>query len=161
MSARDHGQILQDSPLGAGLDAQDCAVLAAILETRQLEDGEVLIEEGGRDDSLYLLKSGRLAVTRDATGGDHVTLHVMKAGDLAGEMGFVTGDKHIASLNALGPTEVLVLRREQFEALVSSHPQLVYQVMRAIARSVHNTLSRLNQQFIELQNYVTKTHGRY
>lgn len=161
MSTRDYGQLLQESPLGIGLDAQDCAALAAIMQSRQLEDGELLIGEGGRDDSLYLVKSGRLAVTRDATGGDRVTLHVMKAGDLAGEMGFVTGDEHIASLNALGPTEVLVLSRANFEALVDTQPQLVYQVMRSIARSVHNTLSRLNQQFIELQNYVTKTHGRY
>ena len=161
MSAQDYGRFLQGSPLGIGLDAQDCETLAAIMQLRRLEDGEVLIEEGGRDDSLYLLTSGRLAVTRDATGGDHVTLHVMKAGDLAGEMGFVTGDEHIASLNALGPTEVLVLERAKLEALIDTQPRLVYQLMRAIARSVHNTLSRLNQQFIELQNYVTKTHGRY
>lgn len=152
---------LQASPLGKELSADDCAVLAQVMSPRSLVDGEFLFREGGRDDSLYLLRAGRLAVTRDVAGGEQVTLHIMKAGDLAGEMGFITGDEHIASLHALGVTEVLVLEREGFEGLIESHPRLVYEVMRAITRSVHNTLARLNAQFIELQNYVTKTHGRY
>jgi CRP-like cAMP-binding protein len=161
MSEKGFTEALQASALGKVLSSGQCRVLAQALSARTLADGEVLINEGEKDESLFLLRSGRLAVTRDVAGGDQLTLHVMKPGDLAGEMGFITGDEHIASLHALGETEVLVLPRRRFEELVETHPRLVYEVMRTIARSVHNTLARLNAQFIELQNYVTKTHGRY
>lgn len=161
MSEEDFVKALEGSPFGAAIGSGECKVLAKCMSSTVLADGEFLFHEGGRDDSLYLIRSGRLAVTRDVAGGDQLTLHVMKAGDVAGEMGFVTGDPHIASLHALGETEVLVLPRLRFEELVDTHPRLVYQVMRTIVHSVHNTFARLNAQFIELQNYVTKTHGRY
>ena len=38
---------------------------------------------------------------------------------------------------------------------------LVYRVMRAIMREVHGILRRMNVQYVELTNYITKQHGRY
>jgi CRP/FNR family cyclic AMP-dependent transcriptional regulator len=80
---------------------------------------------------------------------------------LTGEMGFVDGTKHAASVVAIEPTTVLCLSREAFETLVPDHPNMTYHVMRAIIRLVHTTLTRMNTQYIEMSNYITKTHGRY
>ena len=44
---------------------------------------------------------------------------------------------------------------------LAGQPLLVYRVMRAIVREVHSILRRMNIQFVELTNYVTKQHGRY
>jgi CRP/FNR family cyclic AMP-dependent transcriptional regulator len=44
---------------------------------------------------------------------------------------------------------------------VPEHPNMTYHVMRAIIRLVHSTLKRMNMQYIEMSNYITKTHGRY
>ena len=33
--------------------------------------------------------------------------------------------------------------------------------MRAIVRSVHAILTRMNLEYVELTNYITKQHGRY
>lgn len=152
---------LRASPVAEGLDDGQLEALAGVLESRTLADGEVLFEEGGVDPCLFLLVTGRLAVTRDVAGQDRVTLHVLRAGELVGEMGFVAGEPHIATLRALGAAEVLVLRRDSFEQLVPDQPWLVYRLMNAMMRSVHAKMHRLNVQFVEMQNYVTKTHGRY
>lgn len=149
------------SPLGLELEKEDCKILADVISTRRLDDGEVLYQQGGTDDCLHIIMGGRLAVTRDVGGGEHVTLHVLKEGEFAGEMGFIDGKPHSASLRAIGATEVYTLQRHTFESLIETHPKLVYQVMRAIIRSVHTTMSRMNQQFVELSNYISKTHGRY
>ncbi len=53
------------------------------------------------------------------------------------------------------------LKRSDFEGIVGDHPQLVYRVMRAVTRSVHKIVHRMNHQFIELNNYIFKQHGRY
>jgi CRP/FNR family cyclic AMP-dependent transcriptional regulator len=34
-------------------------------------------------------------------------------------------------------------------------------VMRTIVRTVHTTLKRMNMQYIEMTNYISKSHGRY
>ena len=35
------------------------------------------------------------------------------------------------------------------------------QVMRAIIRAAHRILGRMNAQFVEMSNYISKQHGRY
>jgi CRP/FNR family transcriptional regulator, cyclic AMP receptor protein len=38
---------------------------------------------------------------------------------------------------------------------------LVYRVMRAIMRSVHAIVRRMNNQYVQMTNYITKQRGRY
>ena len=113
------------------------------------------------DNQLHVLIDGHLAVTRQVAEGEWLTLHVLKSGELAGELGFIDGQPHSATLRAMGPTRIFSLEREKFETLINTHPALMYRIMRAIVRGVHVTLRRMNAQQIELTNYITKEHGRY
>ena len=75
--------------------------------------------------------------------------------------GFLDGEVHTVGLRALCESRVLSLTRDDFEGVIDDDPQLVYRVMRAVARSAHRTLHRMNSEFIELRNYIFKQHGRY
>ncbi|NTV96275.1 MAG: cyclic nucleotide-binding domain-containing protein [Thiobacillus sp.] len=149
------------SVLGKDLSAEECTLFTGLGTVRELADGEVLIHEGEVDNSLHIVIDGNLAVTRPAAGGDWVTLHVLRKGELAGELGFIDGLEHSATLRALGPTSVFSMPRERFDPLLDSNPHMVFRVMRAIIRGVHNTLRRMNRQQIEMSNYITHQHGRY
>lgn len=152
--------VVRGSSIASELSDAECVVLAGVVSRRKLANDEILIEEDQVDHSLYVIISGALAVCRHS-GGDWVTLHVLKIGDLAGELGFIDGQPHSASLRAIGPTEVFILERSQFESLLEGHPPVIYRVMRTILRTVHTILRRMNQQYVELSNYITKQHGRY
>jgi len=94
-------------------------------------------------------------------GGDLVGLHILREGDIMGELGFLDGVEHSASLRAMGNCELLRLERTSLEGLLDKDPDLVYKVMRAIVRTVHRILRNMNAQQVELTNYITKQHGRY
>jgi CRP-like cAMP-binding protein len=100
------------------------------------------------------------AVARTA-GGDWVTLQLLREGDMVGEMGFIDGVEHSASLRALGNCELIRLERDSFEELLKTDPELTYKVMRAIVREVHRILRGMNTQYMEMSNYISKQHGRY
>lgn len=153
--------LLQHSALTNDLSAEQRAELSALAAIRELDNGEVLIEQGETDETLHVLGHGVLAVERRIAGGEEVTLRMLKPGDLAGAMGFVDGTEHAATLRSVGKSTVVSLRREDVEAVLASNPELVYALMRGIVRSVHNILRDMNLQFVELNNYITKTHGRY
>ena len=53
------------------------------------------------------------------------------------------------------------LERDRLESLLDAHGVVVYHVMRAIVRSVHEIQRRLSLQAVELTNYIYKQHGRY
>jgi CRP-like cAMP-binding protein len=152
---------LRNSPLTAGLTDDQVRLMAGICYCRALDNEEVLIHEGKVDNSLHVITEGSLAVTRDTGGGDYTTIHLLKTGDLAGEMGFVSGRPHSATLRAIGPTKVCSFEREAFEGLLDQDPRAVYHVMQNIVEVVHDILRRMNAQYVEMSNYITKTHGRY
>ena len=149
------------SSLGAELNEAEAAVLSGLMTSRELADGDYLIKEGSVDNSLHVLLEGKLEVVKHTGAGDVSSLAILREGDLAGELSFIDGHEHTVGLRALTHSQILSLTREDFEAVVDQNPQLVYKVMRAIARSTHRIVHRMNTEFIELNNYIFKQHGRY
>jgi CRP-like cAMP-binding protein len=92
---------------------------------------------------------------------EEVTLNAIRPGSMVGELSFLDGASRYASLVALSATRVLGLSRADLEGLLDRHPKVVYHVMRAIVRVVHDIQRRLSMQTTELTNYLYKTHGRY
>lgn len=160
-AARLGHDMIKNSVLGEELSDEQCAVLAGIITVRGLRNGDFLLHEGHRDDSLHVIVKGRLEAVKSTGGGEWVTLHLLNEGDMAGELGFIDGLEHSAGLRAIGDCEVFSLARDRFEALLGEHPEVVYKVMRAIIRTVHSILRRMNLQYVEMANYIAKQHGRY
>ena len=154
-------ETLQHSRLGAELTPEQVRTLAASLAFRDLAPDEVLVREGTSDNHLYVIVSGSLAVVRNAGTPERITLLTMTAGDLVGELSFIDETPHYASLVATVPTRVFGLTREKLESLLLAHPEIVYRVMRAIVRTVHEIQRRISMQSAELTNYIYKQHGKY
>jgi ribosome-associated toxin RatA of RatAB toxin-antitoxin module/CRP-like cAMP-binding protein len=152
---------LRASKLAAELTDDECRMLAEAMELRPLKTGEVLVQEGQADEHFYLIVKGVLGVVKGVGTADQVTLNTLSAGDFAGELSWLDGAKRYASLTALADTEVLGLERTRLEALLARDPWLVYRVMRAIIRAVHQIQYRLSMQQSELSNYIYKQHGKY
>lgn len=153
--------LVRVSPFAVELTEAQCMTLANIVEIRQLKDGEVLLSEGHMDNSVHVVISGQLAVVKSSEGGSHETLHVLKSGEMAGAMGFIDGLEHSATLSSVGDTEVFSLSRDKFESLLKTDPLLVYRVMRSIIRGIHTIVRRMNNQYVQMTNYITKQRGRY
>ncbi len=147
--------------LNENITDNECGVLTAAFQLQKLTAGEILLREGHQDDALHIVIDGDLVATRDAGGGEYVVLNHLKPGDIAGAMGFIDGNNHSATLRANKDSHVLTLHRDALEGMVDAHPQLVYKVMKMIVRSVHQTLLGMNRQFVEMNNYIMKEHGRY
>ena len=143
------------------LKEEECGRLAGIASIVTLKKDQVLIEQGKTDDSLYILLTGRLKVNRNTGAGKQVTLACIREGEMAGEMGFLDGLEHSASLQADETTDVLRIQRKHLEGLLETHPKIVYKVMRSIAREVHEITKRMNRQYVEMSNYINHQHGRY
>lgn len=152
---------LSKSKLAVELNDEERRVLAQAMSLRDLKQGEVLVHEGSADDHLYVVVGGVLGVVKDAGGEAEVTLNAIRPGSVVGELSFLDGATRYASLVALSDTQVLGLSRANLEGLLETRPKVVYHVMRAIVRVVHEIQRRLSMQTAELTNYLYKTHGRY
>ena len=152
---------LSTSKLAIELNDEERRILAGAMTLRDLKHGEVLVQEGSADDHLYVVVSGVLGVVKGAGMEEEVTLNAIRPGNMVGELSFLDGASRYASLVALSDTRVLGLSRADLEALLDTRPKVVYHVMRAIVRVVHEIQRRMSMQTAELTNYLYKTHGRY
>lgn len=153
-------KLVRNSVLGSELTEEKAKVLAAKLGVRHLKDGELLVEDGGTDSTLFILASGVLAVTiKDVDG--KVKVYSMKEGECAGIRAFVDQTPRKGTLRAVGEATVYTLTPSDFELLLDSRPRLAFMVMRALFRVINSNLSLMNKENKALENYVTKSLGRY
>lgn len=157
----DIANLILRSSLGAELSEAEAEVLSGLMSPRELADGDFLISEGTTDNSLHVVVEGKLEVVKKTAADDEASLAILREGDLAGELSFIDGHEHTVGLRALTRSQVLSIAREDFEKSIDDNPRLAYKVMRAIARSTHRIVHRMNMENIELNNYIFKQHGRY
>nr|VFK41553.1 MAG: Cyclic nucleotide-binding domain-containing protein [Candidatus Kentron sp. TC]VFK44964.1 MAG: Cyclic nucleotide-binding domain-containing protein [Candidatus Kentron sp. TC] len=151
---------LRASVLGDELTIEEGEALAKKMGVRRFSDGELLVSVNNTELTLFILVEGRIAVI-DNKSKDGNVMYTMKKGECAGTRAFVDRTPRKATLRALGDTTVFTLEPDDLESLLDTHPRIVYKVMRALFRSTHTNLMRMNLESEQLVNYISKTQGRY
>lgn len=101
----------------------------------------LLIEEGDRSDSLFIILSGRVRVFGADRKGREVTYGFYGAGDYVGEMS-LDGEPRSASVMTLEPTECAVVTRHTLTLFLRERPEFAYVLIsRLIRRARAATLS--------------------
>jgi NTE family protein len=120
-------------PVGifAELDASELEMLAAKTVTRTLKRGDVLVRQGDTADDLYIVLTGRFAVTKE---GRRDPIAEIGPQQPIGEIAFLTGGTRTATVTAMRDSVVLRLGRDDFERLTAKCP--------SIWRTLTNTLSQ-------------------
>src|SRR4051794_10042844 len=86
------------------------------LEHQRVLSGEVIVRQGDSGDCLYVARSGAVEVTSDRR---RITL--LGDGNSFGEVAVLSQAKRSATVRALEPTDLLVLQRDTFEAVLRDH----------------------------------------
>lgn len=122
----------------------DMSELARVLESsvlRRAEAGDMLIREGSREHSLYLILDGELEVIKNG-----VVLARFGKGGHVGEMALVSGAPRSASVRAVRPTRFLEIRREQWAGLLHRAPATGVKLLSALSEELSNRLARMNER---------------
>jgi putative peptide zinc metalloprotease protein len=100
----------QASPFST-LDGERLRHLAARLERLEVSTGETIIRQGEVGEECYVLRSGRVEVLTSESQGDERILATLDPGSLFGEAALLTDGIRNATVRALEPCTLLVLRR--------------------------------------------------
>jgi len=151
---------IQSSELGRHLHQDDYRELVTVLKKRELQDGEVLVNEGDMNNTLFILTEGVVNVCNSLNGLQE-TVYAMKIGECAGIRSFVEGTPRLATLIARGAATVYTIAPADFEKLLETHPKQGYNLLRGMFRALHLNLLRMNNETRQLLNYISHTGGRY
>ena len=115
------------------LEEEERARLAAELETLNLRRGEVLVRQGEVAEALYIVVTGRFAVTIE---GRREAVAELGPGQPIGEIAFLAGGARTATVTALRDSLVLRLGRAEFEELSAKSPSIWRTLTVTMARRV-------------------------
>ncbi len=121
-------------PLLAGLPAQLRAQLAGEMRTVRVAAGDWVFREGDPAQSAFILRHGRLEVV--GAGPPPVVIRVLKRGAVLGELALLVEGARSASVRALRDSELIELRREQFELLIGTVPGFALGLTRSMGQQL-------------------------
>lgn len=157
---------LRELPLLSLLPEAVAALVMELLEPRHYSFGEVVIEQGGSPDSVFLITRGSARVVMTGDDGAEANLALLGPQDSFGEEGLLTGAPRSATIRASSELDVLVLPRRIYQAVERVHPQIRHSLeTQRRARVLHRFLrsqsafSKLPLAGItEMLNWIEREH---
>jgi CRP-like cAMP-binding protein len=133
-------------PLFRGLPEQRLSEIASLMQVWQYSRSEQVVRQGSPAESVFIVESGMLAVTRTSpvTGETH-SLAYLKEGDLLGELEALAGPHNLATatVTALTQATLLEMRSRDFLDLLQRENSVALELSRVLAERLRATTERL------------------
>ena len=128
--------ILRQVPLFEGLTDRAIGAVARAAQERRFPAGEALVREGEPGDSFMIIVTGTAAVTQHGA-----PIRTLGRGDFLGEIALLDGGIRTATVEAVVPTEVLVIDRDRFVELIDGSSAVRFGVLEALTRRLRRDAS--------------------
>jgi CRP-like cAMP-binding protein len=152
MASADALASLRGIPLFSRVVQGDLEQIASHLIERRYPRNTTIVEEGLPGDYMYILREGRVKVTKLSEDGREKILDFLESGSFMGEMALLERAPRSASVKTLTPVRVLALSRTDFIALLRKSPDLALAVIQELSRrlrSVNEQASSLSFQRVK------------
>ncbi len=87
--------------------------------------GEIIVREGEKTSSMFLVESGRAGVSIHGGAGDSQKLAVLEPGAAFGEISLLTGEPRSATVRSLTETTLIEIDKETLGPILVANPALV------------------------------------
>jgi CRP-like cAMP-binding protein len=139
------------SPLFQGIEPDELTRIAEGMVRRRYRRGEVVFHEGDPGDSLHVLVSGRVKISRESAEGDEAIVVILNPGDTFGAIVLLDGAPRSATATAIEPTETLPMARSTFTGLVDGSEAFRWHVLGGMAGVVRRITDQLAEaHFLDL-----------
>ncbi|GAC1600820.1 MAG: Crp/Fnr family transcriptional regulator [Acidimicrobiales bacterium] len=111
--------------------------------TKTYERNDRVFGEGDEANDLYVVRSGRIAISNRSTDGRESVVALMEQGDLFGDMGLFDGDGRSAEARALEPSQLVEVPYPPIRSMFDEDPALLWTVVAFLSRRLRTTDSAL------------------
>ncbi len=117
-------QILHKVPLFSRLERPQLRRLVLVVKEVPYPPGQVVCAQGEPGTRYYIILSGAVRVTRVDPEGRVLEVKRLGPGDVFGETSLLLGDVRDATVETLEETVFLCIDKEDFDRLLSAHPEI-------------------------------------
>jgi len=108
------------------------------------KDGEIICREGDEGNSMFVIQSGIVEVSKNLNGGE-IVLRTMKKGEVFGEIALFDRMARSATVKALGEAIVLRVDKQGFFAKACKDPTLTFNILEGMSNRIRDLTSELSK----------------
>lgn len=127
------------APLFAGLEPRHLQAIADLTLERSVPKGAVVFFEGDPGDALYMVRTGMIKVYRVAEDGRETTLAFLAPGEAFGELAILDDGPRSAIAEAMEPSLLYALGRQDFLKLLREFPDMSIRILRILSLRLRRT----------------------
>ena len=120
--------------------------VADLAVPRRYDEGQVIFREGDRSDTCFIVRTGRVRITRTHSGGRRLTLAELEAGEMFGELSMFDGEGRSATVEALEDTTTLALLERDVKRVLREHPDIAVKMLARLANRLRAANEKLARQ---------------
>ncbi len=139
-------RLLRTIPLFVGMDDDERAAIAAIMDEQQFRGGQMIFGADQTGGTLYIVQSGQVELSIVDDDAEKLVLEMLESGDFFGELSLLDGGSRSATATATQRTDTLVLERHEFLDLMLQKPHMAQDVMVALAKRIRRTDNLLRRR---------------
>jgi signal transduction histidine kinase len=121
------------------LTHENAQILAAAANILRIQPGEVIFEEGGKSDALFLVLEGRVAFEKSVPGNNWRVISYAETGHFFGEIGVLTGAPRALRAVAADAATIACLPSEDLRDFIRRAPGPIDQILQSIVNHLHHT----------------------
>ncbi len=142
---------LKQQILFTDLTDAELGMIAQKIVVEHYTKGQSIFREGEQTGGIYLVKKGKVEISKKTPDGWKQTLAILAENQIFGELSVIEDKKtHGADATAIESTEVYLFTADKFKALEKSDPATMYKIMRTIARLASKNVHSMNEKLMKL-----------
>ena len=148
-------EVLKKVPFFEDLTDAELSMIAAVMTEKAFARNELIFLEDDPGEGMFIIRQGRVKVSKSSADGREQILHILKEGDIFAEVVLFDQGVYPATAEAVEETRVWLLRNGDMEVLLQNHPKLAVNLLRLMGRrlrqaqllirdlALHDTCGRL------------------
>jgi len=131
--------LLKTVPLFSGLQDRDLSRIVELMVTKRYRKNNLIFFEDDLGQNLFIIKKGRVKISRIDEKGDEVIFAILGEGEFFGELSIIDGLTRSATVTSIDEVELLVLRRGDFLDILQKYPQISITLLKELASRIRKS----------------------
>jgi CRP-like cAMP-binding protein len=141
---------IRDSVMLQGFSDDELGELSNFCEIREMSESTTVFIENMPGESLFLIKSGTIRISKMFAEGDEKTLVVLGPEDIFGEMAVIDGLPRSATARVAEDAELISVKKKDLERLCSENPALALKMVSNIVRVFSKRVRESNEEYRDM-----------
>lgn len=134
---------IRQIPIFSQLDEDEIKEIESIAILRNYKKGQIIITEGNKGDSIFIVKSGKVKIYQTSLDGKEIILDIKDPGSFFGEVVLFNDLSYPATVEAIENSEILNLKNNDIESIIISNSKIALEMIKVLNKRLFETQKKL------------------